>query len=975
MTEADGSDLNQHWPAIVAYLHRGEATWVRNYQNVSNESEWQRVSDPLWNLNGAGDTWLGIHPLYQIPPKNVHDSTDPTYIRSQNKYLAGINVVFAEFDLEGFSSAEALCEHVAQLDPPPTVVIASSVAGRQCYWFLADTFVIPVDTDEGAAPERDYIKALQSDWVKRLGGDTGAKDLSRRLRVPGTYNRKPKYAPNYPLVTIITYHPECVYDLSYIEALVKLYRLETGELENKKPPVTGPARSNERLSPGDDYNQRGDFVTELTNAGWRLAHGSPVKQFLGRPGKPRGSVSAIADLSGARCLHVFTSNAPPFEADTTYSPWAVLTFLRFNKDFKASRVWLEENDFGEKPPRLTSGRSLSDAPECDTKPDDAVENPHYAQFKTGIFYIKPKPIYQKGSGDLLGVEYQNTFVCNFQIAIQGELVAADGEEQQTMYTVHGRTEDRQFSFDAQATDLSDERKLKSLLLVYAGGKAIVSAGQMRHMLPAMQSLSNGSYQREVRFVSTGWQKIGDTWIFVTPRGCVGVDEVRCDLSTELRNYRVGQDAAQLPTALQAIKQGLLEAFDHSITYPAVAHAFLPPLFRFMPTVKRYCLHLTGETGTLKTTYATLLCCLYGDFGNEEPTDKWTSTWKSIEVRGYAAKDVLFVVDDYKPRYVRLQDVTELLQGYSDGRGRGRLNRDATLQDTKWIRGAMLSTGEDLPEGEASVLARMVVLKLNRRDGKNHALSLAQTGAKALPAAMGSYIAWLIEHGSQLNIERRLGDKRDAYLKSLSGQSVTNSGRLATNMAQNWLAWQSFSAWMVYVGAWNQTDQAVANETYDQIAPSLLTDLAMRVKAEKASTGFVDAVRSMLDSGEAVLMERNSTSETPHGKLLLGWQDKDGIYMPPGVVFHAVEKWLSQVGQSLGFTNRTLWDQMEADGLLKGRDKTIRTKGESERVKVHHFDLKMLSVPEEEKKEQLPEPETKPEEPPESTDEDGWEPSF
>jgi hypothetical protein len=570
--------------------------------------------------------------------------------------------------------------------------------------------------------------------------------------------------------------------------------------------------------------------------------------------------------------------------------------------------------------------------------------PHYELTEDGIQFVTYKPI--RGNGQVLGYESKETPVCDFSIQIANELVSYDGDEAENLFTIGGRTRDRGFKFDVSAAELADDRKLRAHLLTHAGGKAIVWAGQMKHIVPALQALSNG-YLKEVRYVSTGWQKVGERWIFVTPGGCVGVDQARCDLPAELRHYRVSPDSATLPSALKAIGY-LLDAFDHAVTYPVMAHAFLPPLLRFLPTVKRYACHLTGETGSLKTTFATLLCCLYGDFGHEEPTEKWTSTVNKIEVTGHAAKDVLYVVDDYKPRYVQLKDFTQLIQNYSDGRGKGRLNRDATVKTTQFIRGLVLSTGEDLPETEASVMARLLVVNMPRHDGKNEKLALAAALSGALPAAMGQYIRYLIEREGALDAERRVNDQRDDYLKAVSGQGITNTGRLATNLAQNWFAFATFAAWLVSVGAWTPAEQETRLTEYDQIARSLLAEMAQRVREEKASTTFIEGVKALLSSGEAVILDRLvladsptgpkewriNTAEPPPGKRQIGWKDDQGIYLQGSVAFHEVEKWMRQIGKSIGFTEDTLWRQLQADGHLLEPYKTMKTRDGTPRL--YHF---------------------------------------
>lgn len=577
--------------------------------------------------------------------------------------------------------------------------------------------------------------------------------------------------------------------------------------------------------------------------------------------------------------------------------------------------------------------------------------PHYILDDGGITYVKPKPIIRRNQD--IEYDYIETPVCNFEISIAAELQSCDGEESENMFSLHGRTSDRPFLFDIAAEELADPRKLQAALLVNAGGKGIVYAGQMRHMLPAIQWLSNG-YQREVRYVSTGWQRVGDRWIFVTPGGGIGIDLVRCDVAAELRNYRLASNDADLTPGLQALTH-LLAAFEHDITYPALAHAFLAPLLRFLPNVKRYCLHLTGETGSLKTTFATLLLCLFGDFGNEDPTAKFGSTVNSIEVLGHQAKDVLFVVDDFKPRIVKLEDITRLIQGYSDGHGRGRLNRNATLQTTKYVRGVLLTTGEDVPENEASIIARSLILKMSRWDGRNDHLASAAELSRALPDVMSSFIEWLLRD-EQRELETLLTTKRDKFLMALAGQGITNAGRIATNAAQNWLAFKYFTDWLGAYDLWSAAQIADARAEHDEILAALCGQMAQRVQAEKSSVTFVEAVQAMLASGEAVIIERQTAArdvsgdfrlntDVPPGKTLLGWKDDAGVYMHAETAFHEIERWYRQIGKSIGQNANSLWDQLRADGFIIERSIPLKT-GQGQH-RVIHFSrdiLEQVKVP-------------------------------
>lgn len=102
--------------------------------------------------------------------------------------------------------------HVLALAVRPSVVWDSG-GGYQMVWLLRDT--VPV-TDANRA----QVAHVQREWVHLHGGDPAATDLRRILRVPGSLNYKPKYAPNYPVVTFLWADLGALYSFDELAAMV-----------------------------------------------------------------------------------------------------------------------------------------------------------------------------------------------------------------------------------------------------------------------------------------------------------------------------------------------------------------------------------------------------------------------------------------------------------------------------------------------------------------------------------------------------------------------------------------------------------------------------------------------------------------------------------------------------------------------------------------------------------------------------------
>ncbi|MFC1826610.1 phage/plasmid primase, P4 family [Thermodesulfobacteriota bacterium] len=105
------------------------------------------------------------------------------------------------------------------------------------------------------------------------------------------------------------------------------------------------------LSPGDDFNNRGDIRPILEKNGWIYGgdsttdDGTPTENYR-RPGKTDGNSASLLD---GKIFHVFTSNGAPFEASGSYSLFTVYAHLECDGDFKLAAKKLRESGYGDQP--------------------------------------------------------------------------------------------------------------------------------------------------------------------------------------------------------------------------------------------------------------------------------------------------------------------------------------------------------------------------------------------------------------------------------------------------------------------------------------------------------------------------------------------------------------------------------------------------------------------------------------------------
>lgn len=172
------------------------------------------ASTMAYDLCNAGvDVYFGVNPRTQLPElpegkkkgekKNIHYLTtfhaeiDYGSIGHKNKSLPGKDD--ALFAINNFIVK-------------PTLVLQSG-GGFHVYWVLNEPLQIKSDGDFTI----ETIEGINSTLSKRLGGDSGTQDISRILRVPGTFNYK---IPENPREVVIVENTGCRYSFDDLKAFI-----------------------------------------------------------------------------------------------------------------------------------------------------------------------------------------------------------------------------------------------------------------------------------------------------------------------------------------------------------------------------------------------------------------------------------------------------------------------------------------------------------------------------------------------------------------------------------------------------------------------------------------------------------------------------------------------------------------------------------------------------------------------------------
>lgn len=99
--------------------------------------------------------------------------------------------------------------------------------------------------------------------------------------------------------------------------------------------------------PGDDFNARESWAKILEPHGWTALRDGDDVIYWRRPGKTDESHAATTNHLNSDRLHVFSSNADPFEPDCSYSKFSAYALLNHSGDFYAAAADLRRRGYGK----------------------------------------------------------------------------------------------------------------------------------------------------------------------------------------------------------------------------------------------------------------------------------------------------------------------------------------------------------------------------------------------------------------------------------------------------------------------------------------------------------------------------------------------------------------------------------------------------------------------------------------------------
>lgn len=524
----------------------------------------------------------------------------------------------------------------------------------------------------------------------------------------------------------------------------------------------------------------------------------------------------------------------------------------------------------------------------------------------------------------------------------------DGAEVRQRYRLEARTPRRQVSFEVAATAFGG---VKRWAAEHLGPEALIYPGQLReeHVSVAIRVLSPDPAERTI-YAHTGWRCIDGGWRYLHSGGGLGAGGNDSSYSVELPDP-VGHVALPSPTTDAELREDIeatlrvLDIGPDTATIPSWC-----AIWRAILGDSPASLFLLGPTGVFKTQLAGLLQAHFGaEFSGDNLPANWSATPNAIEELGFIAKDVLLVIDDFRPAgptdRVHLT-ADRIFRNAANRAARTRLNAAAELRPVRPPRCLYLATGEDLPRGQ-SLRARLVIVELRPGDIPSAKLSAAQADAVEgkYAGATAAFIGWLA--AGRLEAARtRLADEvqrlRNEDLDWPHKRTVANIGHL-------------LGAGLVFLEFAKEAGALPGGDYLDYVArieQALLACGASQTQwlaAADPVARFQALLESALAAGKAHLAapdggapsnpgawgwREHNTTWLPLGDRI-GWVGADCVYLDPAAAYRAAQT-MATGGDAVEISEATLGRRLVERRLLRpgdGRHTTryVRAEGRRRRV--------------------------------------------
>jgi hypothetical protein len=553
---------------------------------------------------------------------------------------------------------------------------------------------------------------------------------------------------------------------------------------------------------------------------------------------------------------------------------------------------------------------------------------------------------------------------NFSAEIIEEVHHSDGLEIKKFFKIAIELQDKQTTVEipveAFASMTWPIEKLGCGAVVFPG------VSTRDHARAAIQLLSPNVASKTVH-CNTGWVHDGEQWQYLHAGGAIGaigaIPNVEVLLPDRISAYHLPEPPRGkfLKTYIRMTLE-LRKLAPRQITCCLEGATFRAALGGDCDST----VWLTGKTGGGKSELTARYQQHFGErMGREALPGNWQSTGNALEALAFAAKDVTFTIDDFKPvgtqyEINKLQQLADrVIRPQRNKGGRQRMAADGSLRSTKWPRGVLIASGEEIPDG-ASLRASMMIVELGAKSTNWDLMSSCQKWGEhgCFVATMAAFVNWLAKdyEALQRKVAQRVADYRNEFLVHAKHN---RTAELATHLLVGTDFFLQFAEEMKAIN--KVRARKLRKESKQAITDAMLAQSDHLADADPAQM-FIELTLSGLRSGEAHLLsldgakpsqpvaygwrKRQSISEFVPGGKQIGWVGAHGeLYLDPHSSYNFAQD-SSRHREQLGVSEKTLHKRLKEGGFLatweEGRC-TQRVSVVKRRVNVLHLPATLLNA--------------------------------
>jgi len=464
-------------------------------------------------------------------------------------------------------------------------------------------------------------------------------------------------------------------------------------------------------------------------------------------------------------------------------------------------------------------------------------------------------------------------ICNFWLEITEEtrVEHANGESELLMRCAM-RSAAWERRFEIEAGEFHDNRSLKKALGRAAGKLAVIPDERAISLIRAAGQQASESTICRRQVESFGILRSQKVPTYVSPDVVVRAGQIiptaESGLHVRLPDHHKACGRLNLTSApaeeARTILNDLLLDFFGLYTVPlggAVLASVALAVAQDMDEVakaldSRVAVWIVGPSGSGKTELALMAMRFFGPFTkNDIPS--WSDTANNLEMELASCNSAVAVADDWKADLLNggaMERAKRVLQSYAQGRARHRLNSASKFVYTPPIRAQLLVTGEDAPQGAASIKARGLWFDARKIVKDASTYFRIREASLRFPAVTPHLIAWIQQQGTASIIDRfshsSLALERSAAERGIRDD---NMHRLAYNLALLTTGLDLMLDFATSLGAWDSELAADTKTRFFNAMVISLTDQAETIRSDNPAEIFVETLRSLLASGGARLV--------------------------------------------------------------------------------------------------------------------------